>query len=207
MLNNRYLLMMMLLVTIQTACQSVPKVEPDSTTQSEAPTPEVAVKLDPAVELYELAISTARAGQTNESIDFFRQLIAIAPEYPHAHTNLGLLMLQQKQPQEAKAEFLTAIEQDKKDAIAYNHLAIIERQNGLFNEARSHYLEALQIDPDYANAHLNLGILLDIYLQQLDDALAHYQKFQALTDAKDETVTKWIADLERRIQKKAASKG
>ncbi len=204
MLSNRYLAIVILLAAMQTACQTAPKVEPETTP---APQPQPEVKADPALELYELAISTAKAGQVNEAIDFFRQLIAIAAEYPLAHTNLGLLLLQQNQAADAKAEFLTAIEQDKKDAIAYNHLAIIERQDGLFNEAKAHYLEALQINPDYANAHLNLGILLDIYLQQLEDALTHYQKFQALTGGKDEAVTKWIADLERRIQKKADSKG
>lgn len=205
MLNNRYLLGLIFLALAQTGCQNVPVTETAPAVE-QAP-PEQETKVDPSIELYELAISTARAGQVNESIDFFRQLIALAPEYRHAHTNLGLLLLQQNQHQQAKAEFLTAIEQDKKDAIAYNHLAIIERQDGQFNEARAHYQEALNINPDYANAHLNLGILLDIYLQQLDQALAHYQKFQALTENRDETVTKWIADLERRIQNKADSNG
>jgi len=70
-------------------------------------------------------------------------------------------------------------------------------------QAKQHYLQALEINAEYANAHLNLGILLDIYLQQWNDALAHYQKYQELTDAKDDTVEKWIVDLQRRIDNKS----
>ncbi len=197
MLNKNYPILIFLFAILQSACQSIAPTQPEPAEQA----PEV-VKVDPRLELYDLAISTAKAGQTHESIDFFRQLIAIDNEYKHAHTNLGLLLFQQKEYKPAQSEFLTAIEQDKQDAIAYNHLAIIERQQGLFEPAKQHYLQALEINPEYANAHLNLGILLDIYLQQWNDALAHYQKYQELTGAKNESVEKWIVDLQRRIDKK-----
>jgi lipoprotein NlpI len=59
----------------------------------------------------------------------------------------------------------------------------------------------LDIDPNYAYAHLNYGILLDLYLGELENALAHYQKFQQLTPEEDKEVTKWIVDLERRIER------
>lgn len=197
MLNKQHLLIVLLLAVFQSACQSV------SAPQPEPVKPAKASKVDPRIELYDLAISTAKAGQTHESIDFFRQLIAIDAEYKHAHTNLGLLLFQLKDYKQAQSEFLIAIEQDKKDAIAYNHLAIIERQQGLFEQAKQHYLQAIDINPDYANAHLNLGVLLDIYLQQWNDALTQYKKYQELTGAKDETVEKWIVDLQRRIDKKS----
>jgi tetratricopeptide (TPR) repeat protein len=197
MLNKNYLVIIFLLAILQSACQSIAPTQTEPVEQA----PEV-VKVDPRLELYELAISTAKAGETNESIDFFRQLIAIDNKFKNAHTNLGLLLFQQKEYKLAQSEFLISIEQDKQDAIAYNHLAIIERQQGLFEPAKQHYLQALKINPEYANAHLNLGILLDIYLQQWDDALAHYQKYQELTGAKDESVEKWIVDLQRRINRK-----
>jgi tetratricopeptide (TPR) repeat protein len=195
--NKNYLILISLLAILQSACQSMAPAQPESAAQASE-----VVKVDPRPELYDFAITTAKEGQINESIDFFRQLIEIDNEYKYAHTNLGLLIFQQKYYKLAKNEFMIAIEQDKKDAIAYNHLAIIERQQGLFEQSKQHYLQALEINPEYANAHLNLGILLDIYLQQWNDALAHYLKYQDLTDKKDETVEKWIVDLQRRIDKK-----
>jgi tetratricopeptide (TPR) repeat protein len=206
MLNKAYHLSILLLLTFLTACQSLQTSAPEPVTEAQPKVEEVK-KVDPAVEMYDLAISTAKAGQTDESIDFFRQLIALDPEFKHAHTNLGLLLFHKSMIDQAKSEFITAIAQDNQDAIAYNHLAIIERQQGLFEQAKQHYQDALKIDSNYANAHLNLGILLDIYLQQWKDALAEYQKYQQLTGNKNETVEKWIADIQRRIEKQEKTGG
>jgi DNA-directed RNA polymerase subunit F len=42
--------------------------------------------------------------------------------------------------------------------------------------------------------------LYDLYLGNLDKALAHYNRFQSLSPEKDKEVEKWIADLKRRIK-------
>ena len=181
------------------------------TTPPPAPAPEAAAAPEPASEtpqpapaaaLFELAMWSRKNDQPEKAISQFRELIELDAQYPNAHTNLGLLLLQQQQPDAAKSEFLTAIEQDNQDSIAYNHLAIIERQQGSFKQARDYYRKALEADPDYANAHLNIGILLDIYLQELPAALGHYQKYQQLTDNSNKDVDKWIVDIKRRMDKK-----
>ena len=74
------------------------------------------------------------------------------------------------------------------------------RQRGQFAQARKAYEKALGINAAYASAHLNLGILNDLYLQNLDTALQHYQRYQVLTGDSDKQVAKWIIDLERRVQ-------
>ena len=108
--------------------------------------------------------------------------------------------MQTDELEQAKQAFNEAIKQDKSDAIAYNHLAIIQRHEGLFKPARENYEHAIKADPEYANAHLNLGILLDIYFQDFPRALEHYQIFQELTGNKDERVEKWVLDIKRRIE-------
>lgn len=207
MLNNCYRLAAFLLCVFLVACQTAPVPQAVPAKAVESPQAPAEAEPDEKLSLYDLAITTAREGQTDESIDFFQQLIALDPQFNKAHTNLGLLYFQKKEFESAKAAFLTAIEQDKQDAIAYNHLAIIERQQGQFKASKQHYLQALESDPDYANAHLNLGILLDIYLQDWAGALAHYEKYQALTGSSNETVNKWIIDLQRRIENRTKSKG
>ena len=79
---------------------------------------------------------------------------------------------------------------------------LLEREFGeKFEEARDNYEKALKIDPNYAYAHLNYGILLDLYLGELDNALDHYQTYQKLAPEEDKEVEKWIVDLERRIKR------
>ena len=46
---------------------------------------------------------------------------------------------------------------------------------GRIDEAIAHYQKALEIKPDYADAHYNLGIVL-AGRGQIDEAIAHYQK-------------------------------
>ena len=67
------------------------------------------------------------------------------------------------------------------------------------------YLQAIKHKSDYAIAYLNLGILYDLYLQELNDALDHYKQYQTMTNNNDKLVDKWIIDLEHRI--KAENKG
>jgi len=188
-------------------CQTLPEVEPltqDITTeqsadQSLSQTEPQTLTTSPADDLYQSALKSARDGKTDAAITQFQQLIQLDSVYSHAHTNLGLLLLQQDKSDNAHKALLTAIDQDKNDAIAYNHLAIIERQQGNFKQSRLYYLEAIEADPDYAIAYLNLGILMDLYLQDLKAALKQYKTYQKLTNDSDETVEKWLVDIQRRI--------
>ena len=94
---------------------------------------------------------------------------------------------------------MSAIEQDKNDAIAYNHLAVIQRQEGLFQQALDNYKKAINANHDYANAYLNLGILYDIYLQEFSKAQEQYVVYQRLTANSNENIDKWLIDIKRRI--------
>jgi len=72
------------------------------------------------------------------------------------------------------------------------------RRNGKFLEAEAAYLKAVTVNPDYALAHYNLGVLNELYLQRLDVALRHFETYQALA-GDDRQVEKWITDLRRRV--------
>jgi tetratricopeptide (TPR) repeat protein len=69
--------------------------------------------------------------------------------------------------------------------IAYCHLAEVLREEGRKDEAISQYQKALQIKPDYAEVHNNLGILL-LQKGSADEAIDHFQKaLQARPDYAD----------------------
>ncbi len=63
----------------------------------------------------------------------------------------------------------------KLEAVPLLKLANQHHRAGRLNDAVVHYLSALDMDPDYAEAHYNLGIALKD-LGQLDGAIGHYQK-------------------------------
>ncbi len=92
------------------------------------------------------------------------------------------------------------------DARGFNHAGVAQRQAGDFKAARLAYERALEIDPAYAPALLNLGILHDLYLGDAARAAELYARYLALTPAGDGAVTKWLAELKNRKPAQVAAR-
>jgi Flp pilus assembly protein TadD len=157
------------------------------------------VEIPPRVQtLYEQAVAAMAAGDAVEAELQFRAFLLQNPGYPGAYVNLAIL-LADKGDDEAAAEHLrTALSLDPEHPAALNQLGMLERRNGRFLEAESAYMKAVTASPEYALAHYNLGILNELYLQRLDTALEHFERYLEY-GGEDEQVAKWVADLKRRI--------
>lgn len=149
--------------------------------------------------IYKEAIAAAREGRTEKAIELFKKITQEDPDSATAYTDLGLQYLKNKDMDRAEKAFDKSILLDQASYVAYNHRGVIQRIRGDFFGAKDMYLKAIKYKPDYANAHLNIAILFDIYLYDLKQALYHYKKYQSLTGNNDELVGKWVVDLERRI--------
>ena len=57
----------------------------------------------------------------------------------------------------------------------------------------------VQVDPNYANAYLNLGVLCELYLQQPERALQAYERYLELSPSPDARVNAWVSELKKRI--------
>jgi len=208
---NRQLLLCLVFVVALAACQSGPEItEPDP-----EPVVETAVESSPeaeaeisAVDLvaetnrlsYQAALDDLKNKKVKSAIKQLEALSETAPKLDYLFTNIGLAYLKIEDFKRAEAAFQRAISLNIRDFVAYNHLGVIKRTKGEFKEARQAYEKAISIDENYAQAHLNLGILFDIYLQDLKLALKQYQKFQSLNGSPDKTVASWIIDIERRLK-------
>ena len=95
-------------------------------------------------------------------------------------------------------ELELAISANPKQTQLVNQLGIAYRQQGEFAKARTSYEHAVELDPAYAAATLNLAILNDLYLWDSKRALELYDRYLALSGGGDATVTKWVADLKNR---------
>jgi len=149
---------------------------------------------------YDSAISAMKAGNIPQAKNILSNLTQKYPDLSGPHVNLGIIYFRADEIDKAEESFRQALKINPDSAVSLNHLGIINRGKGKFDEAKSNYERALEISPNYAYAHLNYGILLDLYLGELDKALDHYQKFQELAPNQDKEVTNWIVDLERRIK-------
>ncbi|MCW8855244.1 MAG: tetratricopeptide repeat protein [Gammaproteobacteria bacterium] len=147
---------------------------------------------------YKSAVAAFNTKKYKLAIKNFFSILKKHPQSTLAHTNLGLIYLQQNNHKLAEKHFSESLKLTPANPIAHNHMGIIYRQQGQFNNALKSYKLAISFKPDYANAHLNLAILYDLYLHNISLALQHYHHYQALTSNTDKLVAKWIIDNERR---------
>lgn len=151
-----------------------------------------------ALALYEQAVASMAAGDSIDAELRFQEFLLQYPNYPGAHVNLAIIFADRGDDQAAENSLTDALILDPQQPAALNQLGMLLRRQGKFEEAESAYTRAVTASPDYALAHYNLGVLNDLYLQRLDSALQHYERYQELA-GDDQEVSKWIADLKRRI--------
>lgn len=175
-------------------------------TSKRAPRSEAAIKADEASvpggarKDYDQALEAMKSGNITLAKNILSNLTQNYPDLSGPHVNLGIIYFRADEIDKAEESFKQALKINPDSAVSLNHLGIINRGKGKFDEAKSNYQRALEIAPNYAYAHLNYAILLDLYIGELENALDHYQKFQELAPAQDKDVKNWIVDLERRIK-------
>lgn len=158
--------------------------------------------VSPAVQRdYDAAVAALSAGQHKAALRQFEHFVQAYPHSPGAWVNLALVQLTLEQPESALLSVERAVAIDGDYAPALNQLGVIKRQQGDFAAAEQAWLRATEVHPEYAYAWYNLGVLYDLYLQDLPAALEHYQRYQDLSGSagRDETVARWIADIENRL--------
>jgi len=150
-----------------------------------------------AQSLFDAAIQSLEHNKLVVAESQFTQLSKEHPTLSGSWLNLGLIHQRTERPESAQAHFERALTANKANLDAYNQLGILLREQGKFIDAEQQYLKALDIWPDHAASHRNLGILYDLYLGRLESALKHYERAQVLEAQKP--VRGWIADIKRRI--------
>ena len=181
------------------ACAGGPEtVAPDSSAGPDGE-PLAARIVPPAAQaMYEQAAALMAAGETTEAELRFQEFLLQYPAFPGAYVNLAIIFADRGDYLAAESSLQEALTIDPEHAVALNRLGMVLRRQGRFEEARSAYERAVASDPDYALAYYNLGVLNDLYLRRFGHALEGYERYQELV-GEDPQITKWIADLKRRI--------
>ncbi len=142
------------------------------------------------------ALQLMRTDPTQASLEF--QLMTQSyPELSGPYANLGILHRNANQLAESETALAKATELAPWDAQTWNEYGLTLRQAGKFAEARAAYERALKANPSYAPAHRNLGVLLDLYLDDPVRAQAELETYKQLT-GEDKPVTSWLAELRAR---------
>jgi tetratricopeptide (TPR) repeat protein len=151
-----------------------------------------------AMPQYAQGLQAIRKGELDKALIMMQSLSAQYPQLSGPFVNQGLIYWKQENYADAQAVLEQALTVNASNPYAHNLLGLVLREQGKFVDARQHYEAALQLDPQYARAHFNLGVLAELYLQDLPLALNHFRAYQSLQKEPDQTVANWVIDLQRR---------
>jgi len=166
---------------------------------STGPRPEAGSGADPAAERrYQQALDAIRDGEHQRAENLLQEIIRDYPELDGPRLNLAILYAADEREPEARALVEEVLNHDPDDPVAWHQLGILERRSGEFEAAAGAYQRALELSPDYGLAHRNLGVLLDLYMGQPEQALVHYERYLEL-EGPDPEVERWVTELEIRL--------
>jgi Flp pilus assembly protein TadD len=144
------------------------------------PTSLAPVVPDPAVPaLFAQALAHHRAGRLSEAVGYYHQILALAPELPEVHTNLGAALAAMGKLADAEVAYRSAIRLKPDYVQAHNNLGNTLKSQGKFNEAEAALRRAIALMENYPEAYSNLGVVL-FGLGRLEDAEAAYRRAIAL---------------------------
>jgi tetratricopeptide (TPR) repeat protein len=149
---------------------------------------------------FQAALKLMKDHQPQEARAAFASLAQDFPQYSGPLNDLGVLQAQGRQRELAIASFAKAVAADEHNAFAWNWLGILYRESGDYARAEQAYRKAIEVKPDDAAAHFNLGILYDAYLGRPAEALAQYREYQRVAGTGNLMVGVWIRQLELRLK-------
>ena len=148
------------------------------------------------------ALALMRGNDPTQAMLEMQVLTQSYPDLSGPHANLGVLHRNANQLAESEAALAKAAERAPWDAQTWNEYGLTLRQAGKFAEARAAYESAIKANPSYAPAHRNLGVVLDLYLEDPVTAQTEFETYKTLT-GEDKPVSGWLAELRARNKVRA----
>lgn len=190
-------LLMILMLLSSCAQQITPKPNHEPTLEGPA---NIDVLQQQRQRRYHQAVALLAEGKHAEAESALRAFIDKYPDIASAYLNLAYALLNRQQPEKSLQAVDKSIELNPRIAQAYHHRAYLKLNNGDIHQAREDFQHAITLHPGYENAHFNLALLYDIYLQNINLAIKHYQSYLDLVAGDDERTREWVEYLKNSVR-------
>jgi tetratricopeptide (TPR) repeat protein len=122
-----------------------------------------------------MALVAIQPPQYEEAIRYLTAAVALRPDSPAVHVNLGLALTSKGRLDEGAAAVQKAIALEPGYAVAHSNLGQILLAEGRLDEAIASYRRAIELNPDWSVPHRLLGDGLS-HKGQFSDAAVAYQR-------------------------------
>ncbi|HKA36950.1 MAG TPA: tetratricopeptide repeat protein [Thermoanaerobaculia bacterium] len=122
----------------------------------------------------------SEAFDSKRAIEAYEKALAIDPDHPDAHINLGRLLHEASDAGAAEEHYRKALASRPNDPTAAFNLGVSLEDLGRRTEALAAYERAVSLDPRNADAHWNAANLCE-NLGRIAEALRHLKEYRALT--------------------------
>jgi tetratricopeptide (TPR) repeat protein len=137
-------------------------------------------------------------GETEDARDSYALAAHFAPQSWRPLFNLGLLELEQGRATQAMHALEGAVACSDGNAPVHNLLGAAYMAAGKIDAALEQFRGAVALDPDFAEAHSNLGYVLLRELEDYDGGARHIERAMALGPERPDTVLNWALVLQQR---------
>jgi tetratricopeptide (TPR) repeat protein len=142
-------------------------------------------------------IALLDAQQYSASVDAFRQVARLRPDYADAYTNQAVVEIQWERYADARAHLAQALEHLPNDSRALYYRALVERNQGQLDAAVADLRQVAEVFPRSRDAHRELGFSL-YQEHKYAEARAEYETVQTI-DPDDLSAHYILAILYRRL--------
>ncbi len=147
---------------------------------------------------FQRAVAMLNDQEYGQAINLLEKVIEQSPGVTAPYINIAIAYKHIGKLEQAEEHLKAALRLVPEHPVACNEYGLLYRKTGRFAEARAIYEKAIARFPDYYPVHRNLGILCDLYLNDLACALEQYEIYSEARP-EDKQVQLWIADLRARL--------
>jgi Flp pilus assembly protein TadD len=147
---------------------------------------------------FEHAVDLMKDQKYAQAIELLEKIIEQSPNVTAPYIDIAIAYQHIGNLELAEEHLKTALRMIPEHPVACNEYGLLYRKTGRFAEARAIYEKAIARFPDYYPVHRNLGILCDLYLDDPECALEHYEIYSE-AKPEDKQVKLWIADMRARL--------
>lgn len=148
-------------------------------------------------EKFNQAVKYINKKKYDAAIELLVEVTGKTDKHSAPYINLAIAYSETGKIQDAEETLLKAIKINPAHPVTNNELGLVYRKTGRFSEAKKTYESVIKNYPQFLPTRKNLGILCDLFMNDLDCAIVHYEAYLKIRPNEKE-IKIWLTDLKRR---------